>query len=71
MGWKQGKEPGWARCPRSVSFAENELPLETACTQLLVFVATPGCNGYPSLDSKESCEYWRARREGAKSSLRN
>uniref|UniRef100_A0A8B9NU82 Beta-hexosaminidase n=1 Tax=Apteryx owenii TaxID=8824 RepID=A0A8B9NU82_APTOW len=32
----------------------NEQPWGKPCTQLLVSVATPGCDGFPSLDSKES-----------------
>ncbi|PKU34887.1 hypothetical protein llap_14809 [Limosa lapponica baueri] len=32
---------------------ENEPPWGTPCTQLLIFVATPGCDGFPSLYSKE------------------
>lgn len=47
-----------------MSFAENEQPWGTPCTQLLVFVATPGCDGFPSLDSKEGCEYWGWEWEG-------
>ncbi|NWX89837.1 HEXA hexosaminidase, partial [Nothoprocta pentlandii] len=34
--------------------AGNEQPREQPCAQLLVSVATPGCDGFPSLDSKES-----------------
>lgn len=40
-----------------MSFAESEPLWGTACNQLLIFVATPGCDGFPSLDSKENCEY--------------
>ncbi|XP_057276784.1 beta-hexosaminidase subunit alpha [Pezoporus wallicus] len=37
----------------SVPFSENP-PQDLPCTQLLVFVATPDCDGFPNLDSKES-----------------
>uniref|UniRef100_A0A8C3E943 Beta-hexosaminidase n=1 Tax=Corvus moneduloides TaxID=1196302 RepID=A0A8C3E943_CORMO len=33
---------------------ENEPSWETPCSELLVYVSTPGCDGFPSLDSKES-----------------
>ncbi|XP_064524658.1 beta-hexosaminidase subunit alpha [Pseudopipra pipra] len=42
---------------RALLFArptENEPSWGTPCTQLLVYVAMPGCDGYPNLDSKES-----------------
>uniref|UniRef100_A0A8C3Q1K1 Beta-hexosaminidase subunit alpha n=1 Tax=Chrysolophus pictus TaxID=9089 RepID=A0A8C3Q1K1_CHRPC len=32
----------------------NKQPWRTSCTELLISVATPGCNGFPNLDSKES-----------------
>ncbi|XP_055572192.1 beta-hexosaminidase subunit alpha isoform X2 [Falco biarmicus] len=45
----------WALLFAAARPTEKELPWGIPCTQLLVFVATPGCNGFPSLDSKESC----------------
>uniref|UniRef100_A0A8C5U8Z4 Beta-hexosaminidase n=1 Tax=Malurus cyaneus samueli TaxID=2593467 RepID=A0A8C5U8Z4_9PASS len=44
----------WPLCAWSVSFAENELSWEAPCSELLVYINTPGCDGFPSLDSKES-----------------
>ncbi|KAM9375246.1 beta-hexosaminidase subunit alpha [Phaethornis superciliosus] len=44
----------WALLFAAARPTEDEPPWGTPCTQLLVFVATPGCDGFPSLDSKES-----------------
>ncbi|XP_041274876.1 beta-hexosaminidase subunit alpha [Onychostruthus taczanowskii] len=33
---------------------ENEPSWETPCAELLVYVSTPGCDGFPNLDSNES-----------------
>ncbi|XP_054243997.1 beta-hexosaminidase subunit alpha [Indicator indicator] len=44
----------WALLFAAARPTENEPPCETPCTQLLISVDTPGCDGFPSLDSKES-----------------
>ncbi|XP_015727865.1 beta-hexosaminidase subunit alpha [Coturnix japonica] len=43
----------WAIIFAGARPAENKQPWRTSCTELLISVATPGCNGFPSLDSKE------------------
>lgn len=64
VGLEAGKKLRWCSCAWSVSFSENEPSWETPCTELLVYVSTPGCDGFPSLGSKENCKCWGWEQEG-------